>query len=268
MTKKATTKPAAPTFAIGDRIIAQTAATLQQLATGTITDITKSGWFVIKLDDTNSSDVLANTKGKISARASSLAPMLAPAPATAPAPAPTAPATGDGTPAPTARRASATPARTIPDTCPECESGELESETDEEGNITVSCTCGWEETIPAPDRGESEMSKALRRAREHYEKTKRPDGTRSADNGDAIAKELRDYEPQEVAELADKVLKVPKGTHFAKYQHLNNGQIRMNSGNRIRIEWKRANEEGDEAAILHIAKLLNLVEVDDEEDAE
>lgn len=265
MSKK-TTKPAA-TFNVGDRVIAQTAATLQQLATGTIKDVTKSGWFIIELDDTNSSDVLASTKGKISARQSSLTPMLPPATAPAPASAPATPATGDGTPAPAPRRASATPARTIPDTCPECESGELEAETDEEGNTTVSCTCGWEETIPAPERGESEMSKALRKAREHYEKTKRPDGTRSADNGDAIAKELRDLEPWEVADLADKVLGVPKGTHFAKYQHLNNGQIRMNSGNRIRQAWKLANEEGDEAAIVRIAKLLNLVEVDDDEEA-
>lgn len=226
---KNTTKPAAPTFAIGDRIIAQTAATLQQLATGTITDITKSGWFVIKLDDTNSSDVLANTKGKISARASSLTPML--------------PATGTDTPA-TAPEADATPAPATGGASADAPDGEAE------------------------EKAEHPMSKALREARKHYQSTKRPDGTRSADNGDAIAKELRDYEPQEVAELADKVLKVPKGTHFAKYQHLNNGQIRMNSGNRIRIEWKRANEEGDEAAILHIAKLLNLVEVDDEEDAE
>ena len=265
MTKKQT--QATVKFAIGDRVIAKTAATLQELATGTVVDISKTGWFIIELDDTNASDVLANTKGKISARQSSLTPMLPPATAPAPASAPATPATGDGTPAPAPRRASATPARAIPDTCPECESGELEAETDEEGNTTVSCTCGWEETIPAPERTESEMSKALRKAREHYEKTKRPDGTRSADNGDAIAKELRDYEPQEVAELADKVLKAPKGTHFAKYQHLNNGQIRMNSGNRIRAEWKRANEEGDEAAILHIAKLLNLVEVDDDEEA-
>ena len=71
-----------------------------------------------------------------------------------------------------------------------------------------------------------------------------------------------------MADLADKVLGVPKGTHFAKYQHLNNGQIRMNSGNRIRQAWKLANEEGDEAAIVRIAKLLNLVEVDDDEESE
>ena len=36
MSKKTTTKPA--TFNVGDRVIAQTAATLQQLATGTITE--------------------------------------------------------------------------------------------------------------------------------------------------------------------------------------------------------------------------------------
>ena len=102
MSKK-TTKPAA-TFNVGDRVIAQTAATLQQLATGTIKDVTKSGWFIIELDDTNSSDVLASTKGKVSARQSSLTPMLSQPTASAPASAPATSATGDGTPAPARRR--------------------------------------------------------------------------------------------------------------------------------------------------------------------
>ena len=53
------------------------------------------------------------------------------------------------------------------------------------------------------------------------------------------------------------------GFHFAKYQNLNNGQIRMNSGNRIRAYWKKINEAGDEAEITRVGILLNLIETDE-----
>lgn len=119
------------------------------------------------------------------------------------------------------------------------------------------------------------MAEALRKARSRYQKTHRPMGGASADCGDQIAKELREYEPDEVARLADAVLGVAAGTHFAKYGHLNNGQIRMNSGNRIRAYYKQIAEQAakeEKEAIEELArlnKLLNLVEDEelaDEED--
>lgn len=263
---KATTKSAAKavSFIIGNRVIAQTAATLQEPATGTIVDISKSGWYIIELDETNAPNIMTNTKGKISARQSSIQLITE---------VPKAPASStlgmlqaaNATEAPKAPKNApkAAPKPHWPGECPECGSTELTADDE-------SCTCdscGWTEVAGDEDgegKDEHPMAKALRLARQHYAKTTRPDGSKSADCGDAIATELRDYEPLEVAALADRVLKVAPGTHEGKYSHLNPGQIRMNSGNRIRAEWKRANEEGDEEAILHVAKLLNLIEVDDD----
>lgn len=266
MSKKTATKTA--TFAAGDRVFVRTAALLDQTATGTITATTKTGWFVVTLDDTNAPDLLALAKeGKVSARASSIeaiaakptagsiAGMLAAATA--------APAKPEPKP-----KAAPKAKRVIPDTCPECESGELESETDDDGNTTVTCPhCDWSDTIEPDHDAASRMAEALRKARAHYTKDKRPDGSATAHCGDAIAKELRDLEPIDVANLADRVLKTESGFHAAKYANLNNGQIRMNSGNRIRGYWKKINEEGNEAEVLRVAKLLNLVEVDDDEEA-
>ena len=257
MSKKQTTQSA--TFAIGDRVVAQTAATLHQQATGTITDISKTGWYIVKLDESNLTDVLANTKGKISARLSSIQHQTAPS--KAPAGSIVGMLEAANAEAPAKAPKAATPKhepRKIPDCCPECESGELESETDEDGNTTITCSCGWEETIEADKTAASRMAEALRQARQHYTKGKRPDGSATAHCGDEIAKELRDYDPQETANLADRVLQQPIGFHYAKYQNLNNGQIRMNSGNRIRAYWKKINEDGNEAEIDRVARLLNL----------
>jgi hypothetical protein len=96
----------------------------------------------------------------------------------------------------------------------------------------------------AEEKAEHPMAKALREARVRYVKTKRPEGTSSADCGDKLARTLRDLEPLEVAALADKVLGEAAGYHAGKYGHLNPGQIRMNSGNRIRAFLKTADLEG------------------------
>jgi hypothetical protein len=104
----------------------------------------------------------------------------------------------------------------------------------------------------------SRMAEALRKARTRYVKTHRPSGAATAHNGDTIAKELLDYEPLEVAEIADRCLKLPKGTHAERYAGLNNGQIRMNSGNRIRGAWKKAERDGDTDTIAHILFILGL----------
>lgn len=254
-------------FEIGSRCAVATAATGHETAFGTVTNISKSGWYIITLDEPTRFPGCKD--GKLSARISSmayestekaaskpapgsLAAMLADANADAPAPAPKAKA---------APKAEAAPK--LPTECPECESGELESETDEDGNTTVSCSCGWEETYEANPGAASRMAEALRKARRHYKKDKRPDGSATAHCGDAIAKELRDMEPEETANLADKVLQQPHGFHFTKYQNLNNGQIRMNSGNRIRAYWRKINEDGNEAEINRVGILLNLIETDE-----
>lgn len=107
---------------------------------------------------------------------------------------------------------------------------------------------GAPEGDEAEEKVEHPMAKALREARVRYVKTKRPEGTTSADCGDSLARTLRDLEPLEVAALADKVLGEAAGYHAGKYGHLNPGQIRMNSGNRIRAFLKTADVEGLEHA--------------------
>lgn len=266
MAKKQTTNVAS--FEIGDRCAVATAATKQETAFGTVIDISKSGWFIIKLDDPERFSGCKD--GKLSARISSMAyesvekksssGSLASQLTAANAP---APAKEKATKAPKAAPKPKAPK--LPTVCPEC-GGHLQHEDDscrdEDGNIIVACAdpeCGWEETIEADPELASRMAEALRKARARYTKDKRPDGSATAHCNDAIAQELRDLEPLEVADLADKVLQQPTGFHRAKYGSLNNGQIRMNSGNRIRGYWKAINEDANEAEIARVGRLLNLI---------
>ena len=107
------------------------------------------------------------------------------------------------------------------------------------------------------------MSRQLKAARVRYMKTKRPSGAASADNADAIARALRDYEPLEVCEIADKVFKLPIGAHESKYSGLNPGQKRMNSGNRIRGFWRKLWTTDDKIEIARVADLVGVVLPDD-----
>lgn len=121
-----------------------------------------------------------------------------------------------------------------------------------------------EEALDEAEEHASKMAEALRKARARYTKARRPSGAATAHNGDTIAKELLDYEPLEVAAIADRCLNLPKGTHAAKYAHLNNGQIRMNSGNKIRGAWKKAEKDGDTKTLERIRFVLGL-DAEDEE---
>lgn len=119
---------------------------------------------------------------------------------------------------------------------------------------------------PDEDEAQTEaqrMSAALKAARARYAKTKRPNGAASASCNDQIAKCLQDLEPMEVAYMADKVLAVADGTHLTKYGNLNNGQIRMNSGNRIRATWKKAVEAQDLDNMTRIGQLLGFIGLDE-----
>lgn len=232
MTKN--TNTTAATFNAGDRVFVRTAATLDTTATGTIFAISK-GWYVVTLDDTNSAEVLAATKGKVSARVSSLEPMA-------------------------------------PATLPEQEDGEYHDDLDENGNpipldddeSDESDDEGdVEEALDEAEEHASKMAEALRKARQRYVKTTRPNGAATAHNGDVIAKELRDYEPEDVCKLADRIFALPIGTHLAKYEHLNNGQKRMNAGNRIRGAWRK---QEDKEVCDRIANLLGLNEQEDDEE--
>lgn len=82
------------------------------------------------------------------------------------------------------------------------------------------------------------MSDTLRKYRVQYTQYQQPNGELSLDNGDEVAQLLRVATPEAVCLAADVVLGLPHGTHLAKYERLNNGQRRMNSGNKIRAQYK------------------------------
>ena len=98
----------------------------------------------------------------------------------------------------------------------------------------------------------SRMAQALNKARGAYTKSKASSGKSSLHNGDDLATLLAGCEPEEVAQLADLVCESAAGTHYSKYSHLNQGQIRMNSGNKIRGRIKR--EETTTKAVIEVAK--------------
>lgn len=87
------------------------------------------------------------------------------------------------------------------------------------------------------EKAEPKMA-ALREARKRYH-TEKVNGKLKIDNGDPIATILRPLTPEQVAAVADKVLEEDNGSHASRYAHLNPGQMRMNSGNRIRGAIKR-----------------------------
>lgn len=103
-----------------------------------------------------------------------------------------------------------------------------------------------------------QMAEALRKARVRYTKTRRPSGAMSADCADALARELREIEPADAMTLCDKVMQEPIGTAEAKYANLNNGQKRMNSGNRIRAALKKAQAAQDMEEVARICDICGI----------
>jgi hypothetical protein len=111
----------------------------------------------------------------------------------------------------------------------------------------------------------SKMADALRKARPRYTSYTRPLGGKSLDCGDKIAQTLRDLEPEEVCDLADKVLQLPTGYHLAKYAGLNPGQKRMNSGNKIRSCFKKAIVADDHDEIARLELVFGWTDGSDDE---
>ena len=224
----------------GDRVSVRTAATLDTACHGTIFAISK-GWYVVDLAPETAPEILKATKGRVSARASSIE---------APAPAPT--------------KAPAAKAAPLPEECPECGGTDLDL-GNTNGYVCLECDHEWlpeadeeagvEELLDEAEQHASKMTEALKKARVRYVKDRRPNGAATAHNGDLIARELRDYDPAEVCGLCDRCFDLPKGSTFAKYEHLNPGQRRMNAGNRIRAVWKKAE---DLERMQRIAQVLGL----------
>ena len=83
------------------------------------------------------------------------------------------------------------------------------------------------------------MAKTLANYRERYVVSISASGRKSKACGDEVSQLLEGLSHLQVAQVADCVMGESTGFHYAKYEHLNNGQIRMNSGNRVRAAIKR-----------------------------
>jgi len=128
--------------------------------------------------------------------------------------------------------------------------GRATKETTIEKKLTDWANAQWEEQKDDSDDEEEtvgqRMSKQLAAARVRYVDDRRPKGTKTQHNADSVARALNPLEPLEVARVAMTVIEDCPDL-VAKYAHLNPGQIRMNSGNRIRSAWK--NGDIDEAQL-------------------
>ena len=99
------------------------------------------------------------------------------------------------------------------------------------------------------------MAQTLARYRARYPKATKPNGKSTQDLNDRIAQMLRPLEPTDVCLIADRVFELEAGSHVAKYAGLNNGQKRMNSGNRIRAAFKKADEAGQARILAIVGKM-------------
>lgn len=90
------------------------------------------------------------------------------------------------------------------------------------------------------------MKEQMDSYRAGYVDTVSASGNRSLHNGDDVASTLAGMEPRDVVILAEMVLGMEAGELWNKYQNLNNGQQRMNSGNRIRNAIKRGDITSDD----------------------
>jgi hypothetical protein len=105
-----------------------------------------------------------------------------------------------------------------------------------------------DENKPAYD-----MGKHIAQYRVRYQQSIAASGAKSLNKGDAVAEFLEYKTGAEVCQLADQFTPIKGGqTHFERYERLNEGQKRMNSGNKLRAAVKKGTlivtEEGFQAA--------------------
>lgn len=88
----------------------------------------------------------------------------------------------------------------------------------------------------------------LARYKGGYEATVSASGNASLHNGDDTANTLSGCTPDDVVAAAETLLGMAKGELATRYENLNEGQRRMNAGNRIRGAVKRGDVTVDEVA--------------------
>jgi hypothetical protein len=83
------------------------------------------------------------------------------------------------------------------------------------------------------------MSNQLKKYRTRYHRSVAASGAKSLNNGDDLANYLQMKTGKDVCELADKFVPLKGGEkHFDRYARLNEGQKRMNAGNKLRAAVK------------------------------
>ena len=92
------------------------------------------------------------------------------------------------------------------------------------------------------------MTDQLKEARKRYTTSKSAKGTTSAHNGDDLATLLAGCSPEDVCATAEMLGELKSGELSKKYGHLNPGQVRMCSGNRIRAMVKKEAVTVDDVA--------------------
>jgi hypothetical protein len=98
------------------------------------------------------------------------------------------------------------------------------------------------------EQGPLTMGEILSRYRPGYKVSITPNGRKSRFNGDDVAVALEGVEPAQIIAAAEKLLGFKKCDLRKKYAGMNNGQQRMNAGNRIRAAVKRGDVTVDEVA--------------------
>lgn len=91
------------------------------------------------------------------------------------------------------------------------------------------------------------MGEILSKYRPFYVVSITPNGRKSRCNGDEVAQALEGVDPSRIVIAAEKLLdNVKRGELRDKYAGMNQGQIRMNVGNRLRAAVKRGDITIDE----------------------
>lgn len=87
------------------------------------------------------------------------------------------------------------------------------------------------------------MASQLRKYRERYQSCIAASGSKSLNNGDLLAQFLEYKDHDAVMALADEHTPIEGQTHAQRYAKLNNGQKRMNAGNKLRAAIKKGDLE-------------------------
>ena len=114
---------------------------------------------------------------------------------------------------------------------------------------------GYDAEASAKAAKQRGISPTMQRYAPQYIKSK---GGNSLNCGDKVAGALDGKTYIQVADIADLVCKTEKGYHLKRYAYLNNGQIRMNSGNRVRSAYKLAVENQDKKELERIERLVGM----------